>query len=181
MTGAGADALVRERLRALDDAAEAVGAQSPDAVPARIARAPGRAPRGEAAAQGRRRSRRSRSPASSSRGAEEVAPGVRLVGAALPYDSMDALKAAARDVSAALGSGVVALALDADEPQLFVTVSDDLVARGISAGDLVDAAMPALDGRGGGRPQMAQGKGTLPRRVGGGPRRSSGAARDAEA
>jgi alanyl-tRNA synthetase len=53
----------------------------------------------------------------------------------------------------------VALALDADEPQLFVTVSDDLVARGIAAGDLVRAAMAAIDGKGGGRPQMAQGKG----------------------
>ncbi len=52
------------------------------------------------------------------------------------------------------------LALDADEPQLFVTVSDDLVARGISAGDLVTVAMPALGGRGGGRPAMAQGRGT---------------------
>ena len=41
-----------------------------------------------------------------------------------------------------------------------MTVSDDLVARGISAGDLVTAAMPALSGRGGGRPNMAQGRGT---------------------
>ena len=73
---------------------------------------------------------------------------------------MDALKASARDVSGALGSGVVALGLDAEEPQLFVTVSDDLVERGISAGDLVTAAMPALEGRGGGRPGMAQGRGT---------------------
>ena len=73
---------------------------------------------------------------------------------------MDALKATARDVSGVLGSGVIALALDADEPQLFVTVSDDLVERGISAGDLVTAAMPALSGRGGGRPNMAQGRGT---------------------
>jgi alanyl-tRNA synthetase len=55
---------------------------------------------------------------------------------------------------------VIALGLDADEPQLFVTVSDDLVARGISAGDLVTAAMPSLEGRGGGRPNMAQGRGT---------------------
>ena len=92
--------------------------------------------------------------------ATEVAPGVRLVAAALPFESMDALKASARDVSGALGSGVVALGLDADEPQLFVTVSDDLVGRGISAGDLVTAAMPALEGRGGGRPGMAQGRGT---------------------
>ena len=50
--------------------------------------------------------------------------------AAVPYDSMDALKASARDVGKALGSGVVALVLDAEEPQLFVTVSDDLVGRG---------------------------------------------------
>ena len=41
-----------------------------------------------------------------------------------------------------------------------MTVSDDLVGRGISAGDLVTAAMPALEGRGGGRPGMAQGRGT---------------------
>ena len=73
---------------------------------------------------------------------------------------MDVLKASARDVSLALGSGVVALGLEADEPQLFVTVSDDLVATGVSAGDLVTAAMPAIEGRGGGRPGMAQGKGT---------------------
>jgi alanyl-tRNA synthetase len=39
-------------------------------------------------------------------------------------------------------------------------VSDDLTTAGISAGELVRAAMPALDGKGGGRPEMAQGKGT---------------------
>jgi alanyl-tRNA synthetase len=50
--------------------------------------------------------------------------------------------------------------LDADEPQLFVTVSDDLVARGIAAGPLVQTAVTSIDGRGGGRPEMAQGKGT---------------------
>jgi alanyl-tRNA synthetase len=55
---------------------------------------------------------------------------------------------------------VVALALDADEPQIFVTVSDDLVGQGIAAGDLVRAAVGPLDGKGGGRPEMAQGRGT---------------------
>jgi alanyl-tRNA synthetase len=73
---------------------------------------------------------------------------------------MEALKGAARTVSSTVGSVVVALGLDAHEPQLFVTVTPDLVARGISAGDLVKAAMPAIDGRGGGRPEMAQGKGS---------------------
>jgi alanyl-tRNA synthetase len=159
VTGAAADALARARSRALAEAAEAVGAQSPYAVVPRIA-----------ALQDELREARRRlkaggaagipKPGELAAGADEPAPGVRLVAAAVPYDSMDALKAAARDVSAAMGSGVVALALDADEPQLFVTVSDDLVSRGISAGELVTAAMPALGGRGGGRPQMAQGKGT---------------------
>jgi alanyl-tRNA synthetase len=159
VTGAAADALIRDRLLALQRAAEAVGAQSIDAVPARIA-----------ALQDDLRETRRRlkaggaagvpKPGELAAGAVEVFPGVRLVAAALPFESMDALKAFARDLSGVLGSGVIGLALDGDEPQLFVTVSDDLVARGISAGDLVTAAMPALGGRGGGRPQMAQGRGT---------------------
>jgi alanyl-tRNA synthetase len=70
------------------------------------------------------------------------------------------LKGTARDVRDALGEGVIALALDADEPQIFVTVSDGLVQRGLSAGDLVREAVARIDGRGGGRPEMAQGKGS---------------------
>ena len=77
-----------------------------------------------------------------------------------PYESIDALKGAAKDVRGVLDSGVIALGLDADEPQIFVTVSDDLVGRGISAGDLVKAAVGAIEGRGGGRAEMAQGKGS---------------------
>ena len=80
--------------------------------------------------------------------------------ASLRYESMDALKAAAKEVRAALGSGVIAMVLDAEAPQIWVTVSDDLVDRGISAGDLVKIAAVPLGAKGGGRPQMAQGMGT---------------------
>ena len=159
VTGRAADALVRERFDALERVAAAVGAQSIDDVADRVA-----------TLQDELRETKKRlkagggagipKPGELAAGAVEVVPGVRLVAAALPAASMDALKATARDLSGVLGSGVVALALDADEPQLFVTVSDDLVARGISAGDLVNAAMPSLGGRGGGRPNMAQGRGT---------------------
>jgi alanyl-tRNA synthetase len=76
------------------------------------------------------------------------------------WDSIDALKAAAKSLRGILGSGVIALALHADEPQLFVTVSEDLVAQGASAADLVRAAAPGIDGKGGGRPAMAQARGT---------------------
>jgi len=92
--------------------------------------------------------------------AEDLAPGVLFVGAVLDLESIEALKGFAKDMRGALPSGVIALGLDADEPQLFVTVSDDLVARGVAAGALVQAAVPAMDGRGGGRPEMAQGKGS---------------------
>ncbi|TMD31797.1 MAG: hypothetical protein E6I94_02665 [Chloroflexi bacterium] len=92
--------------------------------------------------------------------ASEVAPGIRLAAYAGPFESVEVMKAAAKDVRRTLSSGVIALGLDADEPQLFVSVSDDLVGRGISAGALVQAAVPVIAGRGGGRPEMAQGKGS---------------------
>jgi alanyl-tRNA synthetase len=92
--------------------------------------------------------------------AEEIAPGVRLVTFAGPYESIEAMKGAAKDLRGVFPSGVIAFGLDAEEPQLFITVSDDLVARGIAAGDLVREAVVAIDGRGGGRPEMAQAKGS---------------------
>jgi alanyl-tRNA synthetase len=159
VTGSAADALVRQRHDALEHISEVIGARSIDAIGDRIAALQAdlrETKRRLKAGAGARLPK----PSELAAMALEVAPGVRLVAAVVPFDSMDGLKASARDLSAVLGSGVVALALDADEPQLFVTVSDDLVARGISAGDLVAAAMPALDGRGGGRPGMAQGRGT---------------------
>jgi len=61
-----------------------------------------------------------------------------------------------KEIRAALGSGVIAVALDADAPQIFVTVSPDLLERGISAGELVKVAMKPMEGRGGGRPEMAR-------------------------
>jgi alanyl-tRNA synthetase len=159
VTGAAADALVDERFEALERVAEAVGAQSAETVADRLAGLQ------DELRETKRRLKAGAGavvpkPGELAATAIEVVPGVRLVAAAIPAESMDALKATARDLSAVLGSGIIALALDADEPQLFVTVSDDLIARGISAGDLVTAAMPALDGRGGGRPAMAQGRGT---------------------
>ena len=67
------------------------------------------------------------------------------------------MKGYAKDLRSALGANVIALALDADEPQVFVTADETAVAQGVSAGDLVRLAVGAIDGRGGGRPEMAQG------------------------
>ena len=62
--------------------------------------------------------------------------------------------------AASCGDGVIALGLEADEPQLFVTVSDDLVTRGVSAGRARQPRRAVIDGKGGGRPEMAQARGT---------------------
>ena len=89
---------MRERFDALDRVAEAVGAQTVDAAADRVT-----------ALQDELRETKRRLKAGGGaglpkpgeiwpRGAVEVAPGVRLVAAAVPSDSMDALKAAARDV-----------------------------------------------------------------------------------
>jgi alanyl-tRNA synthetase len=158
LTSEAADAWFRERIGTLERAADAAGATSAEVLPDRIIalqdelRATRRRLReGGGAAVPR--------PAELAAAAEEVAPGVRLVARSAAYDSIETLKGAARDVRGVLGSGIIALGLDADEPQVFVTVSDDLVARGIAAGDLVRVAVARMDGRGGGRPEMAQGKG----------------------
>ena len=161
LTGAGADAFLRARSEALDEAMSALGAQTVEAIPQRVAALQ------EELRETRRRLRAGGGgaapvpkPREIAARADEIAPGVRLVTLAAPFESMEAMKGVAKDVRGVLGSGVIALGLDAEEPGVFVTISEDLLGNGLAAGDLVRAAMPAIDGKGGGRPEMAQGKGT---------------------
>ena len=159
LTGVAADRYLRDRQQRLERVAEALGAQSVEAVEDRVTALQEelRATKQRLKAGGVARGLPS--PADLAGAAVDLG-GRRAVVSAIEAGSFDEVKGLARDVRAALGGGVIALALDADEPQLFVTVSDDLVATGVSAGELVRAAMPHLDGKGGGRPEMAQGKGT---------------------
>jgi alanyl-tRNA synthetase len=159
VTGEGADAYVAARLAALERVAEVVGAATVEAAADRAA---------ALQEELRDMKRRLRSggavalprPSELVAAAEEVAPGVRLVAFAGPFASVDAMKGFSKDLRAVLGSGVIALGLDADAPAVWVTVSEDLVAAGISAGSLVRAMAGHIDGKGGGRPEMAQGMGT---------------------
>ena len=52
-----------------------------------------------------------------------------------------------------------------DEAVLLVTVTDDLVAKGLKAGDIIQKIAPVIAGSGGGRPNMAQAGGKEPAKL----------------
>ena len=61
------------------------------------------------------------------------------------------------------GSAAVLLAAKSDGKVLLVAgMTDDLVKKGLRAGDLIKTVAPLLGGRGGGKPQLAQGSGNKP-------------------
>src|SRR6185295_6739985 len=154
------DAFTRVRLHQLDAAVESAGANSADALPERIAAL-------QAELKDTRRKLREGGGGGSGlprpgdlRDRVESFDGVSLVTVAAPFESPDVMKGYARDLRSALGGNVVALVLDADEPQVFVTADETAVAKGVSAGELVRVAVAPIGGKGGGRPELAQGRGT---------------------
>jgi alanyl-tRNA synthetase len=161
LTGAGADAFLRGRSDALERAANLAGATTVDALPERIAALQ------EELKDARRKAKSGGSGPgpgvprpSELKDRVEQFDGVSIVTLGAPFESSEQMKGYARDLRNALGVNVVALVLDADAPQVFVTADEAAVARGISAGDLVKLAVGPLAGKGGGRPDMAQGRGT---------------------
>jgi alanyl-tRNA synthetase len=92
--------------------------------------------------------------------------GVLLVAGRVP-EGVDAngLRALAMDVRNRLGgrAGVVALFAEAGDKVSFVVATTGVARdKGLAAGKLVGSFAPAIEGRGGGKPDMAQGGGTKP-------------------
>ncbi|MDT7649401.1 MAG: alanyl-tRNA synthetase [Pseudonocardiales bacterium] len=98
-------------------------------------------------------------------GAEDI-DGVALVAVAAPDGvAGNDLRALASDVRGRLGSrpGVVALfSGDGDKVSFVVATTAGARDRGLAAGGLIPAFAPAVGGRGGGKPDLAQGGGTNP-------------------
>jgi len=91
---------------------------------------------------------------------KQIVDGVPLL--AIKLDSMDAktLRNLSDQIKSKLGSGVVVLAsVNDDKISLIVSVSKDLLST-FHAGNLMRELATKLDGKGGGRPDMAQGGGT---------------------
>jgi alanyl-tRNA synthetase len=98
-------------------------------------------------------------------GAEDVG-GVALVAVSAPDGvSGNDLRALASDVRGRLGQrpGVVALfSTDGGKVAFVVATTEAARATGLAAGKLIPAFAPAVGGRGGGKPDLAQGGGTDP-------------------
>ncbi len=87
----------------------------------------------------------------------ELIGGVRVLGAVVEAETSDDLRAMADRLRRQLGSAVVVLgAAPEGRPALLVAATDDVVARGVRADEVVREGAAAIGGRGGGRPNLAQ-------------------------
>jgi alanyl-tRNA synthetase len=74
-------------------------------------------------------------------------------------EAVDMLKAKAKSAAIVLGFD------EEGRATLLAGMTDDLVKKGLKAGDIVKAIAPIVDGGGGGRPQMAQAGGKDPGKI----------------
>ena len=97
--------------------------------------------------------------------AKEVA-GFKIASGRVDAGSMQALREAGDWLRDKLGSGAVALgAVINDRPTLLIMATNDLVKRGLHAGNAVKDAAKVMGGGGGGRPDMAQAGGRQPEKL----------------
>ena len=88
--------------------------------------------------------------------AEDV-EGVLVLAKIIEVDSADTLRNMGQALSEQMTSGVAWLAATmSGKSTLLCVVTDDLIKRGLKAGELVNAVALLADGRGGGKPNMAQ-------------------------
>ena len=97
--------------------------------------------------------------------AQEVA-GFKIASGRVDASSMQALREAGDWLRDKLGSGAVALgAVINERPTLLIMATNDLVERGLHAGNAVKEAAAVMGGGGGGRPEMAQAGGRQPEKL----------------
>jgi len=88
--------------------------------------------------------------------AEDV-EGVSVLAREIEADSAEMLRNIGHSVREQISSGIAWLATTINKKStLLCVVSDDLIERGIKAGDMVNEVAKIADGQGGGKPNMAQ-------------------------
>jgi alanyl-tRNA synthetase len=94
---------------------------------------------------------------------------VTLVLGEIPAGPDDAIRTQVDRVKQKAGSSVVVVGWKGDDDGkvgLLAAVSDDVIKRGVKAGDLIKQIAPIVGGGGGGRPNMAQAGGKDPSKLG---------------
>ena len=92
--------------------------------------------------------------------ASQALSGIAVVAATPAADSADELLTLADLVRERQPDGIVVLASEIDgRVAVVVSVGDGAVGRGVHAGDVIKAMLPAIDGKGGGKPTLARGGG----------------------
>jgi alanyl-tRNA synthetase len=90
------------------------------------------------------------------------AGGINVLATKVDVSDGKALREMADEIRGRLGSGIVCLGADTGgKAALLVAVTSDLTSR-FKAGDLVRTLAPIIDGRGGGKPDLAQAGGGNP-------------------
>jgi alanyl-tRNA synthetase len=158
VTGRGAEALVEERVAALEAAAQQLQ------VPAGEVAAKVDAVLGELDSERKRAGalerQLSKDSAESLLSQVESVNGVSVLAVVVQASSFDVLRHTGDVLRERLGSAVIVLGAVWDErPNFLAMVTPDLVSRGLNAGEIVKAVAGDTGGSGGGRPQLAQGGG----------------------
>lgn len=88
-----------------------------------------------------------------------------VVVAELPESPADAIKTLCDSLKQRAGSAAIFLGTRGEKATLLAAVTDDLVKRGVKAGDWIKAIAPIVEGGGGGPPTMAQAGGKNPAKL----------------
>lgn len=155
VTGRGAEALVEERLAILDVIAQELKS-APAEVPAKVS-----ALAEELAAEKRRAQQMERQLLKADvdrlAGQAEQVNGVTVLSAKVAASSLETMREMGDWLRDRLKSAVIVLGtIKDDRPNFVAMVTPDLVARGLSAGDIIKQVAKVTGGGGGGRPDVAQ-------------------------
>ncbi|MHB0856313.1 MAG: alanine--tRNA ligase [Anaerolineae bacterium] len=155
LTGRGAEAYVQQRLDALGAIAESLSARPGEELE-RIEALQGQLREQRHAIQDLQRQLTAGGIESLLHAAVDI-DGVRVLVARVDVPGVDAMRELSDRLRDKLGSSVVALgAVFEERPVLVVSVTQDLMDKGLHAGKLAGAAAKHMGGGGGGRPNMAQ-------------------------
>jgi alanyl-tRNA synthetase len=164
VTGHAAVALVQERSRILQNTAAYLGVPSEE-VDRKVLECMGELDRFRKESQ-RLRQEMARAEFEATLAQATTIAGVPVLTIKVAQANAETLRILADSFRRKYSSGMAAIGSVADgKPIVVISVSDDLIARGLGADELARAAAKLLGGGGGGRPNLAQAGGTDPDRL----------------